>query len=93
MKMCKISRLAFSVIQLLGALMMYADTPVLVYRNDGEFNVVDSRDIDHISFSRYDLDSIQHPTVVVQDVHTKDGLIRIPISSIERVSLVAPVTK
>ena len=93
MKMCKISRLAFSVIQLLGALMMYADTPLLVYRNDGEFNVVDSRDIDHISFSRYDLDSIQHPTVVVQDVHTKDGLIRIPISSIERVSLVAPVKK
>lgn len=32
-------------------------------------------------------------TLVVQDVYTKDGLIRIPISSIERVSLVAPPTK
>lgn len=93
MKICKIAQFVFAVLQLLGTSMMYADTPVMVYRNDGEFNVIDSKNIEHISFSRYDLDSIPHSNIVVQDVYTKDGLIRIPLSSIERVSLVTPPTR
>lgn len=80
------------IIQLLAVASGYAATPLLTFRNDGQFDAFDSDEIERISFSKYDLDSIKHDTFVVQDIWTGGGVVRIPISSIERVSLVPPKT-
>lgn len=92
MRTFSVIKASLLIFQLLIASSIYAINPLLVYRNDGEFNVFDYNEIDSISFSTYDLDSIQQPSIVVQDVWTKHGVVRIPLSSIERVSNIPPAT-
>lgn len=89
----RIVRQIFILLLLSVSDLIYANNPLLIYRNDGAFNAIDYNEIDSISFSNYDIDSIQHPSVVVQDIWTTNGVIRIPLSCIERVSNVPPVTK
>ena len=60
------------------------------YRNDGDFNAWLNIDIDSITFSCFDLDSIEHDDVVVQEVWTPDSVYRIPIESIDSIGFRAP---
>ena len=64
-----------------------------VYRNDGFFNGFFYADIDHIEYSKVDTFGVEQDQYVVQEVYTRDSLIRIPISAIDSVAFVTPETK
>ena len=64
-----------------------------VFRNDDDFNVFSVADIDSITFSEYDLDSIRQDTVCTQVVWTEDSIYRIPIENIDSVTFSEPKTK
>lgn len=66
---------------------------IYVYRNDGDFNAFLREDIDSITLSYYDKDSICHSDIVCQVFHTPDSIYRIPIHSIDSVSFIQPETK
>ena len=63
-----------------------------IYRNDGEFNAFLKADIDSITQSHYDADSIYHADWQMQVVYTADSIYRIPLAAIDSVGLVAPPT-
>ncbi len=62
-----------------------------IYRNDGEFNAFFRDEVLSIEYSNYDLDSVYHDDVVVQDVYTQDSIYRIPLAAIDSVSFSQPV--
>ena len=57
-----------------------------IYRNDGQFNAFFRDEVLSIEYSNYDLDSVYHDDVVVQDVYTQDSIYRIPLAAIDSVS-------
>lgn len=61
-----------------------------IYRNDGEFNAFFRDEVLSIEYSNYDLDSVYHDDVVVQDVYTEDSIYRIPLAAIDSVGFVQP---
>lgn len=61
-----------------------------IYRNDGEFNAFFCDEVDSITYSNYDIDSVYHENVVVQDVYTQDSICRIPLAAIDSVSFCKP---
>ena len=63
-----------------------------IYRNDGNFNAFFREEIDSITYSCYDLDSLLHEDIVTQVVFTEDSVYRIPIATIDSVSFVQPET-
>lgn len=63
-----------------------------IYRNDGEFNAFLKADIDSITQSHYDADSIYHADWQMQVVYTADSIYRIPLAAIDSVGFVAPPT-
>lgn len=63
-----------------------------VYRNDGFFNGFFYADIDHIEYSKVDTFGVEQDKYVVQEVYTRDSLVRIPISAIDSVAFVTPET-
>ena len=66
---------------------------VYVYRNDGQFNAFLREEIDSITYSRYDEDSLLYDEFVTQLVYTVDSLYKIPIANIDSVSFVTPETE
>lgn len=73
---------------LLGFTNLYADdTPkaFFIYRNDGQFNAFFNDEIDSISFSNIDADSIWHDEIVMQEIWMTDSVCRIPIAAIDSV--------
>lgn len=69
------------------------DNALYVYRNDGDFTAFLREDIDSITLSHYDADSVYQSECVTQVFHTPDSVYRIPIAAIDSVSLVQPETK
>jgi len=69
------------------------DNALYVYRNDGDFTAFLREDIDSITLSHYDADSVYQSECVTQVFHTPDSVYRIPIAAIDSVSLVQPQTK
>lgn len=63
-----------------------------VYRNDGVINTFFSAEVDSMTYSRIDLDSIIHESPVVQEVWTVDSVYRIPLEKIDSVGFVTPET-
>lgn len=63
-----------------------------VYRNDGVINAFLKTEIDHICYSKLDLDSIRHHENVVQEIWALDSVYRIPIEKIDSVSFYTPKT-
>ncbi len=67
------------------------DQPTLVenvsyiYRNDDHFNGFADSEVDSITFSRFDLDSVEHIGFVTQVVYTRDSIYRIPLEAIDSV--------
>ena len=56
---------------------------------DGKVLYLGKDNVDSITFSNYDTDSVYHDAIVSQVVHTRYEKIHIPISSIEGISCVA----
>lgn len=63
-----------------------------VYRSDGVINTFISSEIDSMTYSCIDLDSIQQNEYVTQEIYTLDSIYRIPISIIDSVGFVTPKT-
>lgn len=63
-----------------------------IYRNDGQFNAFFDADVDSITYSHYDADSLYHTDWQMQVIHTADSVYQIPLEVIDSVSLVAPET-
>ncbi len=82
-----------AVLLLLGAQNMQAQEAFYIYRNDGDFNGFFFDQVSRISYSKIDLDSIEHDVYVIQEVETADSLYRIPLASIDSVSFVQPEIK
>lgn len=61
-----------------------------IYRNDGGFNGFFFDEVQDMSYSKFDLDSIEHDDYVVQDVVTADSVYRIPLCAIDSVGFVQP---
>lgn len=68
------------------------DNTFYVYRNDGAFNAFYSSEVDSITYSCIDKDSIEHEDVVTQEIWTSDSIYRIPLSVIDSISFVKPET-
>lgn len=64
-----------------------------IYRNDGQFNAFFDADVDSITYSHYDADSLYHTDWQMQVVHTADSVYRIPLEVIDSISLVTPETE
>ena len=78
---------------LLGIQNTQAQEAFYVYRNDGDFNGFFFDQVTRISYSKTDLDGIEHDIYVIQEVETSDSLYRIPLSSIDSVGFVQPEIK
>lgn len=73
---------------------LYADDYVMyVFLNDGTFRGFYQDEIDSISYSHFDLDSVWHEEMVVQDVWRKDSVDRISLSMIDSISYSLPENK
>lgn len=66
---------------------------VYVYRNDGKFDAFFKSEIDSMSYSRYDVDSVYHNDWQAQMVYTADSVYYIPLEAIDSISFTAPETK
>ena len=71
---------------------IFAQDVIYVYRNDGEFNAFFKEEVDSITYSNFDLDSIYNQDVKTQVVYTADSVYRIPLEVIDSVSFFAPPT-
>lgn len=72
---------------LFTSLTMWAQSDALyIYRNDGQFNAFSDVDIDSITYSRFDADSLYHTNWQMQVVHTVDSIYRIPLEVIDSVA-------
>lgn len=63
---------------------------MFIYRNDGQFNSFFRDDIDSITYSYYDNDSVRYDDIVAQLVYTADSIYHIPLSAIDSISFVQP---
>lgn len=57
-----------------------------VYRNDGDFNVFFFNNVDSITYSKLDTDSVLCDDYVTQEVWTTDSVFRIPTAAIDSVA-------
>ena len=64
-----------------------------VYRNDGMINTFFRSEIDSISYSYYDTDSLRYDEIVTQVIHTQDSIYQIPLAVIDSVGFVTPKTE
>ena len=85
--MKKIIYVTLCIISLLGIVTSAnAQEAFYIYRNDGQFNAFFRDEVDSITYSNYDLDSIYHDDIIVQAVYTQDSIYRIPLTAIDSVS-------
>lgn len=90
-------KIIFSYISLFTMLICYAlpsnaQQAFYIYRNDGGINTFITTEIDSMTYSRLDLDSVVHDDYVVHEVYTPDSIFRIPIELIDSVGFVTPQT-
>lgn len=90
-------KILFSYISLLTLLICFvlpsnAQQAFYIYRNDGTINTFFTTEIDSMTYSRLDLDSVAHEEYVVHEVYTTDRVYRIPIELIDSVGFVTPQT-
>ena len=64
-----------------------------IYRNDGVINAFFREEVDSMTYSYCDMDSIYYDEMVSQVVYTPDSTYWIPLSAIDSVSFVTPETK
>lgn len=61
-----------------------------IYRNDGDFNGFFYDEVIDMRYSKYDLDSVEYDSYVVQEVETADSIYRIPLCAIDSIGFVQP---
>lgn len=71
---------------------VFGQKPVYIYRNEGIINTFITEEIDSITYSRYDADSIMRQDYCTADIYACDSVYRIPLSSIDSISFVTPTT-
>lgn len=89
-------KVIFTLIMVLSAVAGMSQTigeAFYVYRNDGEFNAFLREEVDSITYSYYDADSLYYGEIVTQIVYTTDSTYWIPLASIDSISFVTPETK
>ena len=75
-----------------GTFGAYAQKPVYIYRNEGFIQTFITEEIDSITYSRIDADSMLHSDYCMTEIHACDTVFRIPIASIDSISFVTPTT-
>lgn len=90
--MNKLLNSLFFMTLLFQALPSVAQQAFYIYRNDGRINTFITTEIDSMTYSRIDLDSIAHNEYIVHEVYTPDSIYRIPIELIDSVGFVTPET-
>lgn len=89
----KKSLLLLSIIATLSCVCeVFAQKPVYIYRNEGYISSFITEEIDSITYSRMDADSIMQSEYCMTEIHACDTTYRIPIASIDSISFVTPST-
>lgn len=78
---------------LLGFAQNMADKAFYVYRNDNVINTFLFAEVDSITYSFLDADSLWHEDVVTQIIFTQDSVYFMPISLVDSISFIVPETK
>lgn len=84
---------SMSMLAMFACLPTTAQEAFFIYRNDGDFDGFFYDEVKRMSYSKLDLDSVEHDTWVVQEVETTDSLYRIPLTSIDSVGFQQPEIK
>ena len=90
--MKRILLVLISVVTSLSAVAQEISDMVFVHRNDGDFNIFVRSEIDSITYSNFDADSVFHEQLVSQVVYTLDSTYIIPLAVVDSVSFVRPET-
>lgn len=61
-----------------------------VYRNDGDFNAFLKSNVDSMTCSHYDVDSVYHTKWQMQVIYTPDSIFKIPLKAIDSISFNVP---
>jgi hypothetical protein len=69
---------------------LQAQEAFYIYRNDGNFDGFFFDEVQSMSVSKFDLDSIEHDDYVVQDIVLADTTYRIPLAAIDSVGFQQP---
>ena len=89
-------RYLFLLLSLLQIIASYSqnqpDRAFYIYRNDGAFNAFFYSEVDSITYSYIDVDSVEQANPVTQEIWTSDSTYRIPLNIIDSVSFVKPET-
>lgn len=64
-----------------------------VYRSDGMINTFFRSEVDSMTYSCYDTDSIYYDEPVTQVIYTPDSIYRIPLAMVDSVGFVTPETR
>ena len=75
---------------LMASQSLQAQEAFYIYRNDGGFDGFFFDEVKNISYSKYDLDSLEHDVYVVQDIELTDTIYRIPLAAIDSVGFQQP---
>lgn len=70
-----------------------SNTPYIVRHVDNEITPLSVSQIDSITFSHYDCDSIYHNNIISQIIWTPDSIYIMPLSEIDKVDLTIPANK
>ena len=62
------------------------DDAFFIYRNDGDFNAFFDNEVDSITYSHYDADSLYHSDWQMQVIYTADSIYQIPLEVIDSVA-------
>ena len=91
------SEICFKLLLLLAILNVHAmfnelraQEAFYIYRNDGNFDGFFFDEVQSMSVSKFDLDSIEHEEYVVQDIVLADSTYRIPLAAIDSVGFQQP---
>ena len=76
-----------------GGSALMAQDAFYIYRNDGDFNGFFFDEVVRMGYSKFDLDSIEHDTYVVQEVELADTIYRIPLAAIDSIGFQQPEIK
>lgn len=82
-------KIVFAIIFILTYLSVFGQDEskqVLVFRNTGEVNLFYSEQLDSITFSRMDKDSVWHDTIVSQIFYAIDTALIVPVAEIDSVA-------
>lgn len=82
--------ITFAMTSLLFSMNMFAQETFYVYRCDGIINQFLINEVSSIELSKIGLDGMEYINYVVQEIHTKDSISRIPLELIDSINFYPP---